>query len=818
MAAPMDRNERRRSSVAEASPVSYVKAPQSAKQRSQPARSRRSPCPIRQKDGRGRASEKHRQQKKSFQPGPLPTVELEQSISMSTDDKDKKRTSSQFGPLPTADAAKQLTHGEKKEHSSRDDHRSKDNQDQHHSSRAPTRSRSSTQSAEARDHRERSPGRLQHEKPRSSSSSNSPPKCSEVFVREKSGSASTGEPLQAFEPTPALLQLGQLRLQIDPPAHPVEAARDVLSPRADHALVPPASPDVPRESIYSTALVSGHSTMADDTNHHAPPEPSDDSTTVDSTRNNDHRRQQDVRVGTHYLRRATSTADADSSRPSASRFGPLPIADSTEAEVQAPHPPAHLIRRSASRFGPLPIVDSAEAENTNAPQDPVTLSMFACLDAVPVPVTRGAPDILMDQHPPSALDKEGASTMGDLQLNRNIDDDGPDRNTYSQSARNRSTSKERQSWSGAPQFGPLPTADAAATVTASSSQDAALVNPADSRCGPWPIAAKAGSKADAMPKDPAMEATDKSDTGRLPNRRHGPGTDAGEATTATVSTGSSTEQLNKPRGLKTITEAANKVAARRHRLQHVIKPLKPTDLETATAKKIQAPMQKERAGAAANTPQQPVDQSDPSASRFGPLPVVDSTGGAAKMPQQPANQSKPNASRFGPLPIVDSTGAEPIYTPQHPTTQTKSARSDSGHLPDKDHTVGHASKDLPDAVHSSSSLSTETERRVLVDELARTIKALYGGTILHAVSAELMRHFPDAAGPGNNPILDSILEYVARKTTAQLADSYPTLLRDMPRLLTIPRRKLTLLNQLLTPCSSPSPGLIRWIRKTTLPA
>ncbi|KAH7671632.1 hypothetical protein AAVH_42568, partial [Aphelenchoides avenae] len=262
-------------------------------------------------------------------------------------------------------------------------------------------------------------------------------------------------------------------------------------------------------------------------------------------------------------------------------------------------------------------------------------------------------------------------------------------------------------------------------------------------------------------------------------------TDAGEATTATVSTGSSTEQLNKPRGLKTITEAANKVAARRHRLQHVIKPLKPTDLETATAKKIQAPMQKERAGAAANTPQQPVDQSDPSASRFGPLPVVDSTGGAAKMPQQPANQSKPNASRFGPLPIVDSTGAEPIYTPQHPTTQTKSARSDSGHLPDKDHTVGHASKDLPDAVHSSSSLSTETERRVLVDELARTIKALYGGTILHAVSAELMRHFPDAAGPGNNPILDSILEYVARKTTAQLADSYPTLLRDMPRLLTI---------------------------------
>lgn len=114
---PLDQNSRRRSSVTEGSPMRGIEegaaAAQQQHHRSQSAKGRRSPFPT-TSDGRGRTSEKQRLPKMEKKEEPwFKTEEPQQSISKSTD-KDIKRTSSQFGPLPTADAAKHLTSDEKK--------------------------------------------------------------------------------------------------------------------------------------------------------------------------------------------------------------------------------------------------------------------------------------------------------------------------------------------------------------------------------------------------------------------------------------------------------------------------------------------------------------------------------------------------------------------------------------------------------------------------------------------------------------------------------------------------------------------------------
>ncbi|KAH7705564.1 Zinc knuckle family protein [Aphelenchoides avenae] len=567
----------------------------------------------------------------------------------------------------------------------------------------------------------------------------------------------------------------------------------------------------------------------------------------------------------------------------------------------------------------------------------------------------------------------------------NIDDDGFEQNSYIQPARSRSNSEKRRAWSGAPQFGPLPTVGSTATEATSSSQQTATETLVDSRFGPLPIADDTGSEPTTLPKEPATETTGKSDPAPLPEEE----ADADAATSAqasptSVSASSSIEQSRKqptsaafaalyadafipkapwrklwrrkkPNPLDTITKplpptlhSVSAVAAiagvpevrtrppacapSRPPSKYNAAPLLPPvaseahspacvvtscsaedtadlhsiflisvvddtmdtnqsadDLISPPQAPLQVPQQPpstpqseslrlngnpptrpveaapraldagpshhftvndrtadnyaspERsdgdasadathdgrrykycniggilnettldvppniadstrpsatrfgplpvvdstAANAVDFPRQPGDQRNHSASRFGPLPIVDSAGAAANTPQQPANQRRPGgASRFGPLPIVDSASADSVITPQNPATQAQSTRSDLGHLPEKDRAAEHATKDLPDAVHSSSSLPTETERRALAADLARTIKGLYGGTILHAMPAELMNHFPDAADPGHNPILDSILEYVARKTTTLLADRYPTLLKGIPKLLT----------------------------------
>ncbi|KAH7676169.1 hypothetical protein AAVH_41920, partial [Aphelenchoides avenae] len=61
--------------------------------------------------------------------------------------------------------------------------------------------------------------------------------------------------------------------------------------------------------------------------------------------------------------------------------------------------------------------------------------------------------------------------------------------------------------------------------------------------------------------------------------------------------------------------------------------------------------------------------------------------------------------------------------------------------------------------------------------------ALYGQTVSHKLPADLKSYLPDVADPNNDAILESILQYAMRKAATQLADNYPALLKDLPRLL-----------------------------------
>ncbi|KAH7717680.1 hypothetical protein AAVH_14875 [Aphelenchoides avenae] len=205
-----------------------------------------------------------------------------------------------------------------------------------------------------------------------------------------------------------------------------------------------------------------------------------------------------------------------------------------------------------------------------------------------------------------ASGKKGDDTpTGDFQLWCNIDDGESDQNPYIQKTRSRSTSSKRKPWSGTPQFGPLPTAGSTVTEAASSSQEIAPENPADSRFGPLPIVEGTGSQAETTPKDPATETTE-SYPGPLPDED----TDADAATCASISASSSTEQLNQPKGLLATTKAAKRVARKLFRQQHMVKPPKLTAAEIAAVRKIQAELKqvKKEPVSRPTSPQQNVDK------------------------------------------------------------------------------------------------------------------------------------------------------------------------------------------------------------------
>lgn len=160
-------NERRRSSIAEASPMSGVEdgaegQPPQPKHRSLSARRRQSQSPTKSRDGRGRTTDKPRHQKKGSQLSSMLAAEPTQSSSKaaSSADKGNQQSSAKHDSQSSKDSTKQHVQEE-----------------QRHQSRTSARSRSSSRTIEQRGHKDRSPVRHRRDSSqgRQASSASTPP-------------------------------------------------------------------------------------------------------------------------------------------------------------------------------------------------------------------------------------------------------------------------------------------------------------------------------------------------------------------------------------------------------------------------------------------------------------------------------------------------------------------------------------------------------------------------------------------------------------------------------------------------------------------
>ncbi|KAH7698672.1 hypothetical protein AAVH_34231, partial [Aphelenchoides avenae] len=158
----------------------------------------------------------------------------------------------------------------------------------------------------------------------------------------------------------------------------------------------------------------------------------------------------------------------------------------------------------------------------------------------------------------------------------------------------------------------------------------------------------------------------------------------------------------------------------------------------------------------------------------GPAPLAGEDGGTARASSCSAHLAAA-ASEGAPPPVQQA-----VVNKQHKTAAVFCALSDQDQLrtlPPPDHAAS--------VVLSSSSPSTDTERRLLIDDLVSALMALYGRTPIHELPSELMMHLPDAANPHYDALLDSILQYALRKAATQLVDNHPALLQNLPSPLTI---------------------------------
>ena len=105
---------------------------------------------------------------------------------------------------------------------------------------------------------------------------------------------------------------------------------------------------------------------------HAPPEHSNGGIPADPTRDRHQNHHNDYSEDAYYADRALLTNRAASTRPSASRLGPLSVVDSAAATADdVPQQLTRPSKLSASRHGPLPVVDSTAAEVHEAPHQTV---------------------------------------------------------------------------------------------------------------------------------------------------------------------------------------------------------------------------------------------------------------------------------------------------------------------------------------------------------------------------------------------------------------------------------------------------------------